>query len=47
MTGVPTAGQANAAELEELTDCLAPMVASLPTPDREAIELSEIQGPGG
>lgn len=33
-----------ARELEELAGCLAPMVASLPKGDREAIELSEIQG---
>ncbi len=33
-----------ARERDELAGCLAPMVASLPTADREAIQLSEIQG---
>lgn len=35
---------ASAGELEELAGCLAPMVDSLPPPDREAIDLSEIKG---
>jgi len=37
-------GHDSANEFEQLAACLAPMIESLPAADREAIELSEIQG---
>jgi RNA polymerase sigma-70 factor (ECF subfamily) len=42
----PEADRADATEAEfrELAACLTPMAGLLPAPDREAIELSEIQG---
>lgn len=42
----PEADRADAAgaDFRELAACLAPMTGLLPAPDREAVELSEIQG---
>ena len=42
----PQADRADATEADfrELADCLTPMTRLLPEPDREAIDLSEIQG---
>jgi RNA polymerase sigma-70 factor (ECF subfamily) len=44
MGAAPGKGAEAAGGLEELAGCLAPMIQSLPPADRQAIELSEIQG---